>query len=440
MAAISLPRGNALSGAPARLARAVRTEAGLFRLAIALIAVHLVDDNFVHPAAGTTAADHLASGLIPLGALALAAWAHPRLRGGRPRRAQRRARDPRRRRRDPAGPLRQPGRRLGQRLHRPARPPGGRAPARARRRHAVADAPHAGQPPVALPAPRAARRRRRARRRRACLPGRARLRHHPRRPRRRAGSHLGAAYEDVQFETSDGLTLRGWYVPSRNGAAVIAFPGRKGPQRQARMLARHGYGVLLFDRRGEGASDGEPNTWGWGGDRDVKAAIDYLQHRPDVDPDRIGGLGRSVGGEMMIETAAETSDLKAVVSDGAGARSYREELDNLEGGPVDKVLGTVMSVAKSASRRGLLQRAAAAAPEGPRGTGRPAPAAAHRRARQRRRRGAQPRLPRGGRPDLGAVGDPGNRPHAGGQEAPGRVRAAHRRLLRSGPAAMMCRT
>ena len=87
------------------------------------------------------------------------------------------------------------------------------------------------------------------------------------------------------------------------------------------MLARHGYGVLLFDRRGEGDSEGEPNSWGWGGDTDIKAAIAYLQRRPDVDPDRIGGIGLSVGGEMMIETAAETDELAAVVSEGAGARS-----------------------------------------------------------------------------------------------------------------------
>ena len=89
------------------------------------------------------------------------------------------------------------------------------------------------------------------------------------------------------------------------------------------MLARHGYGVLLFDRRGEGESEGEPNSWGWGGEADIKAAIAYLQHRPDVDPDRIGGIGLSVGGEMMIEAAAETDELAAVVSDGAGARSHR---------------------------------------------------------------------------------------------------------------------
>ena len=118
--------------------------------------------------------------------------------------------------------------------------------------------------------------------------------------------------------------LEGWYVPSRNGAAVISSPGRSGTQKQARMLIRHGYGVLLFDRRGEGASEGDPNGFGWGGDRDLEAAIDFLRDRPDVDPERIGGIGRSVGGELLLETAAETDELKAVVSDGAGIRSVRE--------------------------------------------------------------------------------------------------------------------
>ena len=41
------------------------------------------------------------------------------------------------------------------------------------------------------------------------------------------------------------------------------------------MLVRHGYGVLLFDRRGEGESDGDPNALGWAGDRDLDAAISF---------------------------------------------------------------------------------------------------------------------------------------------------------------------
>jgi uncharacterized protein len=75
----------------------------------------------------------------------------------------------------------------------------------------------------------------------------------------------GADYENVKFETGDGLELEGWYIPSKNGAAVIAFPGRSGPRKPARFLARHGYGVLLFDRRGEGDSEGDPNALGWEG-------------------------------------------------------------------------------------------------------------------------------------------------------------------------------
>jgi hypothetical protein len=138
---------------------------------------------------------------------------------------------------------------------------------------------------------------------------------------------LRVGYENVSFTTSDGLKLVGWYVPSKNGAAVIAFPGRKGPQKQTRMLARHGYGVLLFDRRGEGKSEGEPNSWGWGGTKDIKAAVAFLQRRPDVEPGRIGGIGLSVGGEMMLDAASDTKPLAAVVSEGAGARMFTEEMD-----------------------------------------------------------------------------------------------------------------
>jgi dienelactone hydrolase len=148
--------------------------------------------------------------------------------------------------------------------------------------------------------------------------------------------------------TSDGLRLRGWYVPSRNGAAVIAFPGRKGPQAHARMLARHGYGVLLFDRRGEGASEGAPHHYGWGGDRDVKAAIAFLQRRPDVDPGRIGGIGLSVGGELMLETAEETPALAAVVSEGAGSRTFSEEIEK-DAATVDKWVGAPAIALKTAA-------------------------------------------------------------------------------------------
>jgi dienelactone hydrolase len=139
---------------------------------------------------------------------------------------------------------------------------------------------------------------------------------------------LGAAYENVEFTTSDGLLLKGWYILSKNRAAVIAFPGRSRPQNQARMLARHGYGVLVFDRRGEGESEGDPNVFGWGGERDLDAAAAYLRSRRDVDSSRIGGIGLSVGGEMLIHAAAHSDAFKAIVSEGASGQSLRDELAN----------------------------------------------------------------------------------------------------------------
>lgn len=137
---------------------------------------------------------------------------------------------------------------------------------------------------------------------------------------------LGRPHEEIDLRTSDGLRLSGWYVPSRNGAAVVVFPGRTGPVDHARMLARNGYGVLMLDRRGEGESEGDYSARGWGGEPDLRAALDFLSARPDVDPQRIGGLGLSVGGELLLQTAAHDARLQAVVSDGAGQRSIKEQM------------------------------------------------------------------------------------------------------------------
>jgi len=60
---------------------------------------------------------------------------------------------------------------------------------------------------------------------------------------------LGVPSESVTVTTSDSLELAASYVPSKNRAAVVLFPGATRPE-QARMLIRHGYGVLLLDPRG----------------------------------------------------------------------------------------------------------------------------------------------------------------------------------------------
>jgi uncharacterized protein len=137
---------------------------------------------------------------------------------------------------------------------------------------------------------------------------------------------VGRPYEEVTIRTSDGLDLAAWYVPSRNGAAIVSYPTRQGKLPQARMLVSHGYGVLLLDARGYDGSQGDPNVFGWDGAKDIEAAVAWLQRQPDVRDERIGGIGFSVGGEMMLQAAASNTGLRAVVSEGAGVRSVREHL------------------------------------------------------------------------------------------------------------------
>jgi hypothetical protein len=148
--------------------------------------------------------------------------------------------------------------------------------------------------------------------------------HRPRAAVQRAD--LGRPYEEVTLRTGDGLALAAWYVPSRNGAAVVSYPTRRGKLAQARLLVRHGYGVLLLDARGYDGSEGDANMFGWAGEGDIDAAVAWLQRRPDVEDGRVGGIGFSVGGEMMLQAAASNPSLRAVVSEGAGVRSVREHL------------------------------------------------------------------------------------------------------------------
>jgi pimeloyl-ACP methyl ester carboxylesterase len=142
------------------------------------------------------------------------------------------------------------------------------------------------------------------------------------------GSPPSAAYETIKLETSDGVDLEGWYRPSRNGASVLLLSGggsnRRGPLRQARMLERHGYGVLVYDPRGAGNSSGAVNSYGWGWEKDAAAALDYLAERDDVEPGRVGVLGLSTGADIAIDTAARRDDIKAVVADGTAAIGYQD--------------------------------------------------------------------------------------------------------------------
>lgn len=134
----------------------------------------------------------------------------------------------------------------------------------------------------------------------------------------------GLEADVVTFPAADGVRLAGWYVPGRNGAAVVLLHGagstRTAVLDHAEVLARHGYGVLLYDARGHGASEGRAMELGWYGDLDVAGAVDFLAARPDVDPDRIAAAGMSMGAEQVIGAAAADPRIQAVVAEGATQR------------------------------------------------------------------------------------------------------------------------
>jgi pimeloyl-ACP methyl ester carboxylesterase len=186
----------------------------------------------------------------------------------------------------------------------------------------------------------------------------------------RAPADLGLDAEVVTIASGDGTRLEAWYVPSANGAAVLLLHGsgstRDDMLAPAVVLAEHGYGVLLLDARGHGGSEGEPMEFGWGGERDAIAAIDVLEARPDVEDGRIGVLGNSMGGEVALTAAALDDRIRAVVAEGASARTYADlaalpgSLERTLGAPQSWLMMAVVDLLADASPPPALSDAVAA--------------------------------------------------------------------------------
>ncbi len=135
--------------------------------------------------------------------------------------------------------------------------------------------------------------------------------------------------EPCQFETSDGLTLRGTYLPTdgspRRGVLVFCHPlfaGRWGVADYLAALRRGGFDVFTFDFRNHGTSDKtenynpRPNLTLFELD-DLSAAIDYVAAREDADPQGVGLVGLSKGGAAALHVAASDTRVWAVVADSA---------------------------------------------------------------------------------------------------------------------------
>ena len=144
----------------------------------------------------------------------------------------------------------------------------------------------------------------------------------------------GLPYRDVAFsprgdEWAD-LILRGWIV-EREGLAeprdeltVILVHGlnsNRTGDNTLELTSRFfslGFEVLLFDMRGHGESDGDQLSAGYFEKWDVLGAYDFLVQR-GASPDRIGVLGRSMGGATALLAVAEEPGIRAAVADSAFA-------------------------------------------------------------------------------------------------------------------------
>jgi fermentation-respiration switch protein FrsA (DUF1100 family) len=138
----------------------------------------------------------------------------------------------------------------------------------------------------------------------------------------------GLNFEEVNFTSRDGTKLTGWFVPATKKAigTIIHFHGN------AQNMTAHfsfidwlpseGFNIFTFDYRGYGRSEGKPNRQGVF--NDCIAAIEYVQKRPDIDPDALLILGQSLGGANALAVLGERKfkGVKAVAADSAFC-SYR---------------------------------------------------------------------------------------------------------------------
>jgi pimeloyl-ACP methyl ester carboxylesterase len=135
-------------------------------------------------------------------------------------------------------------------------------------------------------------------------------------------AEYGLAFEEVDFKASDGLSLRGWWVPAPGSErAVVILHGHGGSMdwdiHRAPALHAAGFNVLLFDFRAHGRSDGRLATFGYLERLDVQGAVEFLKRRGMR---RIGLLGFSYGGIATMLAAPICPEVDAVITDGGPAR------------------------------------------------------------------------------------------------------------------------
>ena len=120
---------------------------------------------------------------------------------------------------------------------------------------------------------------------------------------------------DLELTTQEGLRLKAWFVPPRNGNVMVLVTGLGGNRSslldEAELFARHGYGSLLLEQRAHGDSEGDTATWGDREADDVVRAVKRAYEEPGVSA--VGALGFSVGASVVALAAIQEPRIRVVV-------------------------------------------------------------------------------------------------------------------------------
>src|SRR6266540_1152226 len=180
---------------------------------------------------------------------------------------------------------------------------------------------------------------------------------------------------DITLE-SDGLQLAGWlYLPeqsSRQPAPAIVMANALSAVKEiylsnyAERFAAKGFAVLVFDYRNFGASEGEPRCQLYPHEQveDLRNAITWLRKQPEIDPDRIGAWGVSLGGGHVIGLAPFDRRIKAVVSVVPATNNWRNSLVTMPRGLFASILAMLAQDREERYEDGHVNYAPLVAPPG----------------------------------------------------------------------------
>ncbi len=120
---------------------------------------------------------------------------------------------------------------------------------------------------------------------------------------------IGLSYEEVWLRADDDVRLHGWHVPAAGGrGTLLFFHGNAGNISHRldsiRLFHDLGLSVLIFDYRGYGRSEGQPDEAGT--QRDALAAWRHLTVERGLAPRDIVFFGRSLGAALAAWLATRT--------------------------------------------------------------------------------------------------------------------------------------